>query len=341
MKKLTSIIALALLGASTFAAFPANENTTVVNIDQVTGNFDSFNYKWIGEDDQNITWTLTNASGYVSLTGYLMAARISQNGTVYVDIPTGSITVANSNVTFSIARTNIPPNSDYDFEGWAMDAATTNLARTMVQGRVNISKSLYQDTNSFPFPAAISNLSDYLTITQAVATYAQRATTPTNAVMDENAGTNYVTWTGDGLLTVGINTNAQAGDITGVTVTGGFLAGGTNSGSANIDLTTNSIDATFATDAELSTATNAAVIDATNRAWSASTGYTDTATGTVTDAYIAADAVVVQTAHELHGRSDELGLDQRHWAGLCQAEPHQHVHADADVYQNGQHTRDT
>ena len=305
MRKLIGIIALLAVAALNCYGFPTNTESASVDINGITGNWDSFRWKWIGQNDQRVelSFYADNTGDTVSVAGYNVNARVSKDKTTYIDIPytstsvsgattniTTNITIAANAISFSVARTNIPPDSNYKMEVWAYDGATTNIARTLAQGQIAVSYSLYDDTNVYPFPVTPTNLANYLTVGAAFATYLPRAEGYTNFTMVESTS-NYVDFTSPTLI-IGLNTNSQDGDITSVTVDGGFLSGGTNTGDAVITLTTNAIDAVFATDIELSTATNAnyisltnfataADIVATNLAVSNANAYTDLATGSV------------------------------------------------------------
>ena len=289
MKRWISIALLALMPLVS-VGFPTNESKAYINIEEAEGSFDQFRFKWIGQSDQRIWMNISNSTQSIDMSGYVPNFRVTRNGTVYVDVLGTNININSNIIDFAVSRTNIPPDADYQAELWVYEGSNTNLANVFAQGKVTTSRSLYQDTNYFPFPATPTNFAEYLTIDQAASTYATKAESYTNFVLTESTS-NGVAFTAP-TVTYFINTNVQAGDITSVTVSGGFLSGGTNTGDAVITLTTNSIDAVFASDTELSTATNlnfgnlttnytAADVVATNAAVTTANAYTDSATNNV------------------------------------------------------------
>ena len=212
---------MAVLVAGTlaaYAAFPTKENTEIVNPDEVTGNWDSFKFNWVGMNDQKVTLVLSNSAGYINITNYFVQVRLSKAGTTYTEVNNTSITKTTTSITFQVAATNIGPVDTYQAEAFCWEGATTNLARTLAQGKVVVSKSLYSDTNSFPFPTPATNMSDYLTIAAAAATYAQIADSPTNVMLrPESEATNAIFRAGIALAQAGVVSNQTA--ITGLGTT--------------------------------------------------------------------------------------------------------------------------
>lgn len=194
-----------LLGCSTVRAdiFAAKNNCATVNCDRISGDFSDFYFEWIAENDQYVALSITSNSGYVTLTNVTTRYRISYRGTTYFDAE-GTESGSVSYVT--IARTNIPPNGIKEMELYGYQGSATNLARTLAQGSVSITKSLYQDTNSFPFPNTTSLL-DYLRIDDAQATYMQISLYDT----DENN----IVDTSDAFIAY-TNSGAGSGVLTGI-----------------------------------------------------------------------------------------------------------------------------
>ena len=166
MKKLITFIAILVLGCNVFAAFPTQLNQKTNDISQIRGSFNDFNLTWIAENDQSVEfWLTNNGTAQLVLDGYSQGFRLSKLGVIYVDVLPSAITAANEKVTFTVSRANIPPNATYDAELWTYTGAATNSARTLAQGKVNVRRSLYSDTNSFPFPTwDTNNLTSYMLI---------------------------------------------------------------------------------------------------------------------------------------------------------------------------------
>ena len=177
MKRLSIIAMLLTFAVNLYAAFPASFNSKTVDVSRVTGDFDSFSWTWVGQTDQsNGLWFAaykTNGvpASWIDLTGYYPNFRVSKRGTVYINLDYTQIGLSGSNIMFNVPRTNIPPNDTYQAEAWVYDSAATNNARVIAQGTINVVKSLYSDTNSFPFPANGSDLTLYLTKEAAASTY--------------------------------------------------------------------------------------------------------------------------------------------------------------------------
>jgi hypothetical protein len=111
------------------------------------GSFNDFNFKVSGYDSQKFKFTYD-----VSLAGLDCVFRITKpiQGTIYLDVPVTDITVATSNITWTISRTNIPPPGNYYGELLSYDAGTTNVYRSLAQGKLPVTWSLYlNETNYF------------------------------------------------------------------------------------------------------------------------------------------------------------------------------------------------
>ena len=149
MKRLNTIIAFGLL-----AVLPAfgliTEHTNTVNLtlaDVCDGTFNDFKFQIAGYDDQ-----VFNFNYDVALTDVAATFRITKpiEGTIYLDVAVTDVTVSGTNVTFSIARTNIPPPGSYYGELLFFEASSTNYYRSGAQGKLPITWSLYlNETNYF------------------------------------------------------------------------------------------------------------------------------------------------------------------------------------------------
>lgn len=159
-----------LFAATAFAQLPSHANSVTVDVSRIDGKFDSFRWDWVGMNDQTCRITFASSktngypAGYIDLTGYYPNFRLSQGGTVYVDLQYSRISVQTSNIVFGVSRTNIPPKDSYQAEVWVYDSLATNHAVTLAQGTIKVSKSLYSDTNNFPFPTNNADLTSYATI---------------------------------------------------------------------------------------------------------------------------------------------------------------------------------
>jgi hypothetical protein len=154
MKKMILLVILAC--SSAFGAFPDSTNYANINMNEVTGNFNSFNWSWIGMDNQDVTFNVQQGTNDFDISPYSLGykmSRMTRTGQVdYVVILDSDITAVSSVVTFSVANTNIPPNNEYLGELFVFTGATTNETRTLAQGKVSVSKSLYANDALFNFP---------------------------------------------------------------------------------------------------------------------------------------------------------------------------------------------
>jgi len=56
MRKLALIAAVAVMAGTAFAAFPTRTTSTTVDVSKVTGNFDSFNWRWQATTVRATSW---------------------------------------------------------------------------------------------------------------------------------------------------------------------------------------------------------------------------------------------------------------------------------------------
>lgn len=111
------------------------------------GTFNDFKFQVSGYDDQKFNFNYDQ-----NINDVACSFRITKpiEGTIYLDVPVTSVTVSGTNVTFSIARTNIPPPGNYYGELLSYEASTTNYYRSLAQGKLPVTWSLYlNETNYF------------------------------------------------------------------------------------------------------------------------------------------------------------------------------------------------
>jgi hypothetical protein len=145
IKRLAILSLLASLGI-TLADFPVHSDTSTVNISQVTGLFDSFNWTWIAANSQQPTILPVDASGNaLDFSAYSMSLRMSaidSSNRLSVYVINTSLTVTSTSVTWSVANTNVPPAGAYNTEILAWQG-NTNSTRTVCQGMITIVNSLF------------------------------------------------------------------------------------------------------------------------------------------------------------------------------------------------------
>jgi len=199
MKRVTLILVLMLLAGSVFAqAFPTKLISITNNIDDVIGRQNSFREKLIGQNDYDFSFYFTNANGWVDLSGFNVAGRIAAGGVNFVDLRATNIAISSSNVTFRLPRTNIPPDATYILEIYAWSGSTTNPARTLSQGELKVSHSLFADTNAFPFPV-FTNLIDYMDRTELLSTFIVDTNFHATAPVSITTNGDILTWAHDDL----------------------------------------------------------------------------------------------------------------------------------------------
>lgn len=170
MNMKTFLVFFMLFQGAAFAQFPISTSSKTVDVNRVSGQFDSFRWNWIGMNDQRVILYLTQDGVPLDASLYSILARVGRNGVVYTDIADSEVSKATDYIQFDVPRTRIPPNGACQLEVWAY-VGTTNTARSLAQGTLSITKSLYSDTNSFPFPTNVVDLSTYLTIASAATNY--------------------------------------------------------------------------------------------------------------------------------------------------------------------------
>ena len=145
IKRLTILF---LFASIALADFPVHSDVSTVNVSQVTGLFDSFNWIWISANSQQpIIFPVDSAGNAVDFSAYSMSLRMSavdSSNRLSVYVINTSLTVTSTSVTWSVANTNIPPAGAYNTEVLAWQD-NTNLTRTVCQGMITIVNSLFSN----------------------------------------------------------------------------------------------------------------------------------------------------------------------------------------------------
>lgn len=149
MKKLLTILTSILLGVNlAYGLVTVKTNSVALTLaDTCDGTFNDFKFQLAGYNYNEFKFSYD-----VSLTGVDCVFRITKpiEGTIYLDIATSEITVSTTNVTFAIAQTNLPPPGNYYGELLSYQTGTTNYYRSLAQGKLPITWSLYlNETNYF------------------------------------------------------------------------------------------------------------------------------------------------------------------------------------------------
>ena len=156
MNRVIPILLLAaLLPVLSCVGVPAHVNMATSDLQYVDGDFNDFSWKWAGYATQSNRVWVKAAASWVDLDGYKIAFKVSRQtdtgAVAYIE--TTNITVDASNVTWTTANTNIPPDNSYLAELWAYTGVVTNVSATLAQGKIRVFNSLYDDDDStFPWP---------------------------------------------------------------------------------------------------------------------------------------------------------------------------------------------
>jgi len=149
MKRLNTIIAFGLLAVlPAFGIITLHTNTVHLKLaDVCDGTFQDFKFRLAGYDDQVFVFTYDQ-----TFSGIAASFRITKpiEGTIYLDVPITDVTVSGTSITFSVARTNIPPPGTYYGELLTYESSSTNYYRSVAQGTLPVTWSLYlNETNYF------------------------------------------------------------------------------------------------------------------------------------------------------------------------------------------------
>jgi hypothetical protein len=219
MKKLFSTLLVALACSAANAQF-VHTNYAAVDAYDITGNFDSYNWIWFGQDSQSVMFDVDFSSSDADLSSATLGWKMSRNTSTgkvdYVIISNTNITSTGTagRVTFSVTNTAVPPDNTYLTELYAYLGAATNTSRTLAQGIVDVRQSLYENDSLFSFPN-----------TTGLVEYVRKDGdfTQFTGLVSSN---NYV-WVTTGSGGGQWQTNT-VGDITGVTATNPITGGGTS-----------------------------------------------------------------------------------------------------------------
>jgi len=140
MKKIVLFVLMMLPGLA--IGFPKQTNTATVTLGANSGpDFRQWRFKIEGWSDQFFDFKINGLDSYN--VGFKVSRTISStNQTTYISLQPANLTATATNVYFSIARTNVPPNGVYKSELVFWDAAT-NLFRTAGRGTIQVTDSLY------------------------------------------------------------------------------------------------------------------------------------------------------------------------------------------------------
>lgn len=194
------IALMMLLCVSAQAQFP-KLNTKTVDVNKVSGNWDSFTFNFSEMTDQECKFWFTQSGTPWDVSALTLGARLSKEGTTYYDISNAAITKTSTYISYVVGLTNIPPPAQYEMEVWASDGT---YGRSIAQGKVSVTKSLYANTNSYPFTTNLILITDYLTIVSAAATYLPLGTnTPELGYVPVATSTDGKTWAWGAYTNVG------------------------------------------------------------------------------------------------------------------------------------------
>ena len=174
MKKKLLVTLLVVAGCILPAyAFETNKTYTSINIDK-TRAFRDGRWKWHGYEDQYIKINLKSSAGPFVTTGYSWnwkASRRVAGGTsvVYIAKNTASIASITTNLTFVVAKDDVPPNGNYKWELLALSAGST-VVRNAGQGTLEIMDSLFDDGDGTWAGHGFTNLTDYVTKSEHIGT---------------------------------------------------------------------------------------------------------------------------------------------------------------------------
>lgn len=162
-----ALIALLVLACATsgWAAFPAKYNSVTVNVENVTGKYDSFSWKWTGFNTQSNRFYFTQGDTALDLDAYSMSFKVSMktdDGQVdYIIVTNSLITKSGAVATFNIAYTNVPMSGEYVAEMRCWEASSPLRVRAIAQGAISVSDSIWDaDADDFTFPSWSGTLSD-------------------------------------------------------------------------------------------------------------------------------------------------------------------------------------
>ena len=148
--KASALILIMLAHHALAADFPTNITAETIELDNLSLNYNDFEFQWGAFEDVKAQFTIkTDSTTFLDLTGWLLNFRLekrvsgSRSNNVYLTLDDTAITISLSNATFTVARSSMPSNGSYLGELLLMDS-TTNVVRPIARGRVNVTQSLFR-----------------------------------------------------------------------------------------------------------------------------------------------------------------------------------------------------
>jgi len=119
-------------------------NRAALNLDDVCdGSWSDFSFQISGYDDQAFSFGYSGAAPLYQGMTYGFRLSKPQTGPLYADIPNCRFTARTTNLYWTMSRTNVPPPGTYYGELLSIDAANTNITRSLAQGTISVTWSLY------------------------------------------------------------------------------------------------------------------------------------------------------------------------------------------------------
>jgi hypothetical protein len=162
--------ALAILPLSCMAQFPTNTNTKTIDALKPSADFNDFNFRWRGTEDQCMYFTVTNLSLSQCVAVFKASRKVAGGSNTCYVLEYGVVSATNKTIRYFVSHTNVPPDGTYQAEIRISNAAT-NLFRTLAQGKVSVTDSLFDDSDGSWAGRTGLNLSDYLTKVEAATIY--------------------------------------------------------------------------------------------------------------------------------------------------------------------------
>ena len=245
-RRLLAAVLIALTAACGVVqgAFTTNTTTATVNLDHLSNDFGDFYWQWNGYEDIAATLTVTNDSGGVTLTStygiFKMTSRVGEDEQVaYITKNVDDVTIGTATMGITVSKSTLEtiPNGVYNAQFLWTDA-TTNVTRNVGRGQIRVTDSLFDDDDDTFSASTITNLTDYLTIVAAAATYVELAGDTMTG--DLNGGGNSLdTWATTDINGSGITNVDHGSGLSGLTDddhTQYLLTNGTRAMGANLNM---------------------------------------------------------------------------------------------------------
>lgn len=171
-RRILAVAILAALPLACTAQVPINPSAATVNAAAPSDDFNDFNFRWRGYEDQAVTFTISGATLTAQTVATFKATRkvAGASNVVYIAVTCAVGASPYNVVTFSLPATNVPPDGTYLGELRASNAQT-NTFRTLAQGKIRVTDSLFDDTDGSWAGNTSLNLGDYLTKVEAASIY--------------------------------------------------------------------------------------------------------------------------------------------------------------------------